>query len=363
MENSEFEQTGFNQEPSESYLGKKYDKIVKLATKFNDPTLVSDYILKQTSEEEEKQRIIKELENKDDEYSYIKLRTIKSLDNVSHNTNFIRYYIPKEVKSDRDVEKLAIKKGMQLKHIEEELRDDEEIVLLALANTFFIDDLQYASERLRDNEAFMIQAINVMQGSFLRYLLEESANKDIKQESFLKHVSKRLQKNKEFAMKVINMTHGPFTYYLAEELRDDEEIVFAAMRKAGIGEMGNASGRLREDKDFFEQAKNMTEGSFANYIIVHGLLTEDKNQREGILETVRDHFVHYIPEELKKDRNYMMEIAKKNFHNLRYFPSEFVCWDSDFMLSIIKDIPQAVQYAPYELKKYIRAVLDVRGFL
>lgn len=340
----------------------EYEEIVDLAEKFNDPKLKQDYIDKLHEEafwEEEKQRISQALVNEDNP-DHERYNVISYLSEFEGRHTL--YYAKGKWRQDKYVVMLAVKGGCSLEHVSEELRDDEEVLLTALAKTIDVDDLQYVSERLRDNEEFLTKAMNVMQGSFLRYLLEESANIDRKQRPFLPHFSERLRDNKEFLMKVINMTQGPFLRYVSEKLRDDEEIVLEAIRKGGILELANASERLRENKKFFEKAVHITQDFFANHIIPDGLLTGNRTQRETILEITRNNFIHVIPKKLLKNKNYMMGIAMKNFHNLRYFPLELRN-DKGFMISLIKEYPHAIKYASNPLKRYIKAVLDIRRFL
>ena len=132
----------------------------------------------------------------------------------------------------------AIKKyGFELEYASEKFRDNKEVVLAAVLTNGH--SLRFASENLRDNKEVVLAAV-LTHGSSLRFASDE------------------LRDNKEVVLAAV-LTHGSSLRFASDELRDNKEVVLAAVSTDGSS-LRHASDELRNNKEVVLAAVS-TDGS------------------------------------------------------------------------------------------------------
>jgi hypothetical protein len=137
--------------------------------------------------------------------------------------------MPDAVKANREMVLTAVSNdGYALKFASEEMKDDEELVLTAL-KTFNLST-KFASDRLKKDIEFIKKAIDIFPAA-------------------IGYTSQDIRHNKEIALFVVKRD---FTMckYLPDKMRDDEDIIFEAVKQTSMSIQRYASDRLKNNKDF-----------------------------------------------------------------------------------------------------------------
>ena len=117
--------------------------------------------------------------------------------------------------------------GFNLKNVSAKLRDDKEIVLLAIdrGSPYYRIPFKYASTRLRDDEEVVLRAM-------LRFTIDND-----NEEHTFKYVSDRIKNNKKIILKILSkMKMMKNSFYcsvlyekLSKTLQNDKEIALAVV--------------------------------------------------------------------------------------------------------------------------------------
>ena len=143
---------------------------------------------------------------------------------------------------------------MALQHASERLRDNDEVVREAIQKNVLA--LQHASERLRDNEEVVLMAVR-QKGRALQHASErlrdneEVVREAIQKNAFaLQHASEKLRDDKQIVLMAVRQRGGAL-WCASERLRDDREVVLAAVTGGNnTSAFEWASDRLKADYDF-----------------------------------------------------------------------------------------------------------------
>lgn len=166
-------------------------------------------------------------------------------------------FASEELRNDKDLVLLAVKEtGTAIRHASENLKQDTEVIKEALFNTK--EAFQYLPHTFKDDKKFVLESIdqfvsqwlgpkgeqlgmssNLPQpGSILAHVSDRLRdNKKVvlasiehETEFSLKDVSERLQDDKEIVLKAIKKNSSNFKY-ASEDLRNDREVVYAAIKE------------------------------------------------------------------------------------------------------------------------------------
>ena len=170
-------------------------------------------------------------------------------------------------------------------------RDDKDVVLAAVEQSPRAFGL--ASERLRDDNEVVAKAID----------------KNIRNFSL---ASLRIRENKELFLSLIPkfdvvLGHENMLSYASGELKDDEDVVLAAVAKIG-NSFQYASERLRSDKDFVLKITAMYGRVFD---CAHFSLKQDVDFISSAIETSRFFFT-YASDEIKNNKEIVMKAVNKD---------------------------------------------------
>ena len=149
-----------------------------------------------------------------------------------HAERFLSKPENKEWRNNKRVMLAAVKNyGRHLKYASPDLRNDREVVLMAVNNDrwrFRDNSLKYASTRLRNDREVVLAAV--------------------KQNGYaLRHASNDLRQDREIVLAAIEDTPEALRF-ASKELREDREIVMAAVKKDGFA-LRLARGDLKLDRE------------------------------------------------------------------------------------------------------------------
>ena len=149
----------------------------------------------------------------------------------------------------------VIEDGLNLEYTAEDIRDDRAIVLVAVAQNG--EALQFASPRLKDDEkvvrtatrqwgpAFQFASERLRgKKTFVLSLLQDSTISGFGVRRLLRHASEPLRDDREVVLAAVSK-HG-FNLEFASALKKDDEDIVQEARKSDPRALDNASSRLQE---------------------------------------------------------------------------------------------------------------------
>jgi hypothetical protein len=308
------------------------------------------------------------------------------------NINFIIFYYKKMSKLPRNCSPNKIYNNKQfimylvdynphnLRYASNELQDDEEIVMLALKKSRYIDILKYVSKNLQNNKNIILFAVQI-NGINLKYASKELQNdKEIvitaiqNNLSALQYASKELQNDKKIIMIVISI-NVYLLQFVSEEFKNDKEIVTFAVKKSGCV-LQYASHNLRNDKDFLLSFLKENP-SLISYIsddlrnnktfllpllkinkninaieIIQNLSNNLINDKEIVKYLIKKdgNALQYVSEDLQNNREIVMTAVKKNGCSIKY-ASDSLRHDRKIIMTAIKNNPFALLNIPLSLRQ------------
>ena len=277
------------------------------------------------------------------------------------------------LRDNKEIVIMAVKNcGDALNYASERLRNDKEIVMIAVKNCGAA--LNYASERLRDDEEIVLAAIQSEKPIYYYDKIEMDIDKSV-----LKYVSKRLQDDKQIVLAAIDNGTNHLKYvstrlqddreivlqsvttgkhqlkYVSERLQDDREIVLQSIKYDGT-QLEYASARLQDDEEIVLEAINDEPISleYASY--------RHRNNRVIVIKAIKSYSnyeispLKFVSEKLKDDKEIIM-IAITNCGNALRYASERLQDDKEIVLEAIKNDRNAFYYISDNLKEKIRLKL------
>ena len=124
-----------------------------------------------------------------------------------------------------------------LEYASDRLKDDEDLVLYAVNQ--YGESFQFASDRLKDDRNFVLKTINC----------DSISSKG----ASFKYASERLKNDKELA--IVCVTQRGQLDSVIDKFKDDKDVVLAAVKVNGMA-LRNASKRLKDDEDIVKEAIN-----------------------------------------------------------------------------------------------------------
>lgn len=225
-----------------------------------------------------------------------------------------------EEKNDRDVVLAAIDEmGYSstslcvLSEVGDEIRGDRHVVAKALAKN--PNEMQYASEELKGDKSFILEALNQRGGS-------TSGRENI-------------------------------FVYASEDIKKDKDVIKQALKTLGSNRdviMENQLANVQADDNFMKEI--IEEGQY--YLLKYA--SEDlKGNRELVLKACRDtRAIQFASKELRQDRDFLLQVISKNGGASKYIDEEFR-QDDSFMMDAIEINPSALAGA----SKKIRSDRDI----
>ena len=267
-------------------------------------------------------------------------------------------HVSDALKTDRDfLLEIVSLDARCLKFFSEEFKQDEQIVLAA-AKHFGDAALEFGAEKFKTNKNIITEAVKSGRKA-LSFLAENEKNDKnlvitaVKHHGYaLQYASEQLQNDKDVVIAAITAVdqYSNTLQYASEELRNDKDVVITA-----VGHNGNAlqyaSEELQNDKDVAMAALiNSTEAfkyvserlQSDKEFILHAIGQKDEDAVDDDL----DYYISdNIPEKLKADKDFVLEMVKVNGMVLGCVSDELKV-DKDVVTLAVKNNGKA--YAHFE---------------
>jgi uncharacterized protein (UPF0262 family) len=329
--------------------------------------------------------------------------------------SYIIIYLNDDLKNDKDIVLEAIKKHIDLfEYASDELKNNKEFIekFIDTPSEYSNEEIfEYVSDDLKNDKEFVMKIIKE-HGRLVEYASEELKNDmDIaltalyNDRNSIKHLNKELFTNKEKVLKLVKinseiLSYAPYefrqdrdiisasieanghtlSYAKYNDLIKDKELILKALETGGsIIEYADIS--LREDKQFILEAINVVPEDSIFYLIknlkndliydedialaaikkrgtsIHNFGENIKNNRKFSLLAVQENGValERLNDNLKNDEDIVLA-ALKNKKDLKpkiifREAGEDIKKDKEFVLRIIDNMPDILEYVSDDLKK------------
>ena len=216
-----------------------------------------------------------------------------------------------------------------LKDASEELRNDKDIVLAAVARNGGM--LQFASPELQKDKAIVSTAV-VQNACALQYACED------------------MKSNREIVLTAVKVD-GQVLQYANLELQNDKEVVLAAVQQNGLA-LEFASPRLQKNEEIVLTATKQN-GSALEYVS-----PEFQYDKSIVLAAVvqKGQALEFASPKLQNNREIVLVAVQHNGTALQ-FASPELRNDREIVLAAVKHNGDALQYAGLELRKDAEIIL------
>ena len=284
---------------------------------------------------------------------YIKERIEKNIHN--NKKLFIKYLEKRNYFFDISLHKAS-----------EKLLDDEEVVKIAIYKyTFYF---KYASERLRKDEKYILQLIDI-DPHIIEYAITKTkkiCNKALKIDgSVLPYCPYSYQSDRNIILEAIKQNNSNFykrnrlisIQNIDYQLTDDKEIILNAVT-TNARNFEYASDRLKNDREIAIIALK-SNGNMLEF--VSDSLKDDKELILFTFEKTNSKFdngiLKFTSDRLKKDLDVVLAAVKSNGMNLQYAQFE-LRKNFDIALTAVQNNPNAFEFALESLKTDINFVME-----
>jgi hypothetical protein len=264
-------------------------------------------------------------------------------------------HVSDALKTDRDflLEMVSLD-AYCLEFFSEEFKQDEQIVLAAAKN-FGDAALEFGAEKFKTNKNILTEVVKSSQDA-LSFLAENEKNDKnlvitaVKHHGYaLQYAPEQLQNDKDVVIAAVR-NYGNALEYASEQLRNDKDVVITAVRTNGDA-LQYASEELQNDKDVAMAALiNSTEAfeyvserlQSDKEFILHAIGQKDDDAVDDDLDS---YISDNIPEKLKADKDFVLEMVKVNGMVLGCLSDELKV-DKDVVTLAVKNNGKA--YAHFE---------------
>jgi hypothetical protein len=216
-------------------------------------------------------------------------------------------YASQALRDDRELALIAVIGGWRLSEVSEYIRDDRDIVLAAITVNHMASQFSYASQRLRDDRDLALLAVqggwSLSEASYLirndREVVLVALRSGVGSQMI--HASTRLRGDRQLAL--IAATKGWDLSGASDEVKDDKEIVAAGISSTRGMAFEYASRRLKGDRVLLQSA--LERGNPDAFEAAAEELRQDKSI---VLVAVRHHpnLISSVPSEFLRDREVVL---------------------------------------------------------
>lgn len=299
-------------------------------------------------------------------------------DHLETNWDLVKYCHP-SMRDDITIMKKAIAhNGLNLEFASDELKKNKDFLLSAVEENK--DAVKFIPSNFLELEIFvkdMIEKVNSVTNSIFE-LIPENLKKN---KSILIKIAQKIQLGRElegyfdkndfqFFSEVVKK-NGDFIYFASEKLRDDEELVKAAI-KFGDCNLRNISERLRNDPEMViwaiennRPAKLRSAGEIArdDFDVIKTAVCRQggalgwasdrlKDDNEIVkLAVNEDPFaLKYASERIRNDKTFVLKICEKEIHAYIY-AGDSLWSDKDFALFVAPKVPNCLDHFSSKIQK------------
>lgn len=219
---------------------------------------------------------------------------------------------------------LVKKNGQSLQNLNDELRNNKEIVLAAINQYCYA--LRFASEQIKSDQEVVFSAVNQNPLS-------------------LQYASEKLLNDRQF-IKMVVKKDGMALQYVGENLQTDKELVLLALSNNGMA-LKYVNNELREDVEVISTALKQEQMAmeFVSYA---------KRAEFGLSDKYFGSYDGY------DNRDVVLFASKKDISLLQY-ASKRILNDKKFILDIVKHDGMGLQYASKNLQGDLDVILTAIG--
>jgi len=264
-------------------------------------------------------------------------------------------HVSDALKTDRDflLEMVSLD-AYCLEFFSEELKQDEQIVLAAAKNSGNAA-LEFGAEKFKKNKNILTEVVKNSHNA-LSFLAENEKNDKklvitaVDHNGYaLQYASEQLRNDKDVVIAAVR-NYGNALEYASEQLQNDKDLVITAVRTNGDA-LQYASEELQNDKDVAMAALiNSTEAfeyvserlQSDKEFILHAIGQKDVDAVDDDLDS---YISDNIPEKLKADKDFVLEMVKVNGMVLGCVSDELKV-DKDVVMLAVKNNGKA--YAHFE---------------
>ena len=190
-------------------------------------------------------------------------------------------YSSQELQNDRDLGLMAVQKnGYALMSMSEKLKNDKEIVMAAMKD---IGRLEHASDALKNDKEVVMEAVKTCGHN-------------------LEFASDTLRNDKEVVLTALNGNHEDEFYlplkYASEELKNDEDVALTAVKLDGLA-LKHVGTRLKNKKNIVLAAVR-EDGSALQYTTSFEMKDDEEIVRAAIQNNHHQYVLGYASERLQK---------------------------------------------------------------
>ena len=295
-------------------------------------------------------------------------------------------YASKSLKDDKSFFKAAIKLsgGYVLEYASKKIKDDEKIVLAAVRQHYLKStqarfSLEFISKRLKDNKKVVLASIknnNHYYSSSLTFISKRLKNDDqviraakrkrleeyLTFKPFNPSTLKKFSIDREVFLQDLKGKNGRelSLLYVSAALRDDKEVVMAAVRQRSE-EIMFASNRLKIDEEVIESGlinrqvrfQYTSKSEDEALEIIATTLNDCGLTYRYLCGITKDEFVWaflYGPKSIKNHKKVVMVALKKNWKEYLQYVSKELRDDKEVVMVAVKEHSDALEYASKRLK-------------
>jgi hypothetical protein len=238
-----------------------------------------------------------------------------------------------ELRNDKDVVLLAIQKqGVNFRHAHESLRKDRELISEAVRS--------YCNMLTKPTINFPLKYVDkeiLMDRNFAFSMVEINGN-------VLEFLDPQFQNDREFVLTAVK-TYGGALEFVNEHFKVDQEIIEEALKNNGMA-IKYVDITLKQDKTLVLLAIKSNVDSF-KYISV-----KSKNDPDIMLQAVKlsEDVLKYVDRPVYKNKEIFRELVKVNGLSLKHADPSLKK-DKEIVLDAVRNNKLALQYADKSLQK------------
>lgn len=304
---------------------------------------------------------------------------------LAYNGTYLEH-ASEELKADKEIIMAALQSGYSLlyEHVSDALKTDKDFLLEIVSLDAFC--LEFFSEELKQDEQIVLAAAKNFGDAALEFGAEKfKTNKNILNEvvknsqDALSFLAENEKNDKKLVITAVDH-NGYALQYASEQLRNDKDVVIAAVRNWGLA-LKYASKELQSDKDVVitavrnkgenlqyasEELQNDKDVALAALLttpIAFGYISEKlRSDKEIILHALAQKYMYStgkvindldfsisdnIPEKLKADKDFVLEMVKVNGMVLGCVSDELKV-DKDVVTLAVKNNGKAYTHFEWE---------------
>ena len=166
----------------------------------------------------------------------------------------------------------------------------------------------------------------------------------------LEYTSDELKNDREVVIAAISNSNGQALKYASEQLKNDREVIFTAL-KYSSDLLKHASDEIKNDREIIIAALQKNASEYRSECVLKYVSDDFKNDCEIVKIAIKnsDYALRYASDKLKNDREFVMTAVKKNGHALQSASNELKN-DHEIVMTAVKNSGYALQYASEQFK-------------